>query len=165
MTLSREATEAAYQRHRNLHDAGRWAELANLFAADGEYTDPFFGKIVGRDAVRAFLIKSMTGLEDWTFPISWVAIDRGRVVTHWHNRLPGHRTDGSHFEVPGITSLAYNDAGEVVEQMDMYDRATMLQVIAEARSRVVESTVAGVQAVGRPLVMGVHWLIARTGGG
>lgn len=162
MPLSREATADAYRRHRALHDDADWPALADLFAEDGRYSEPFFGEIEGREAVRAFLVKSMTGLEAWTFPILWTVIDEGRVVTQWQNRLPGRRRDGGYFEFPGITTLAYNDAGEIIHQSDAYDRLQALQIIAEGRSQLVEQVVSAAKVLERPLVMGLHWLTANT---
>lgn len=158
MSLTREETEAAYQRHRTVHEAREWPKLADLFAADASYDDPFFGHIEGRDAIRAFLVKSMTGLEEWTFPIEWLVIDRGRVVTKWQNRLPGRRKGGGHFEFPGMSTITYDDGGQIVNQTDLYDRVSALGVIAEGRSRAVEWTARGLRLASRPLVMGAHWL-------
>jgi limonene-1,2-epoxide hydrolase len=162
MTLSREATEAAYLQHRELHEARRWPEIADLFAPDGVYSEPFFGRIEGRDAIRELLVKSMTGLEEWTFPFESITIDAGRVVTHWWNRLPGRRRGGGHFEFRGISTLTYDDDGSIVHQLDFYDRLQCLQVIAEARSGVVERAVAGLVRLARPVIMGTHWLVAHT---
>ncbi len=48
----------------------------------------------GRDMQR--------GWEGWTFPYLDVYVgNEGRVVTHWMNRGPGKRPDGSWFETPG----------------------------------------------------------------
>lgn len=165
MPLSREDTLAAYDRHRALHEARQWAGLADLFAEDASYSEPFFGEIRGREAIRAFLVKSMAGLEAWTFPIEWTVVDENRVVSHWWNRLPGQRRGGGHFEFPGISTITYDDHGQIVRQLDFYDRLRVLQVVAEARSKVVERTVAGLLRVGRPVVMGTHWLVAKTSGG
>jgi limonene-1,2-epoxide hydrolase len=162
MTLSREATEAAYRRHRELHEARRWSEIADLFAEDGVYAEPFFGRIEGREAVREFLVKSMKGLDAWTFPIESITIGEGRVVTHWWNRLPGQRRDGGWFQFRGISTITYDDDAKIVDQLDFYDRLDALQVIAEGRSRVVEQAVAGLVRLGRPLIAGTHWLVART---
>jgi limonene-1,2-epoxide hydrolase len=162
MTLSREATETAYRKHRELHEARQWAAIAELFAHDGVYAEPFFGRIEGRDAIRKFLVKSMTGLEEWTFPFESITIDEGRVVTHWWNRLPGRRRRGGYFEFRGISTITYDAHGSIAHQLDFYDRFQALHVIAEARSRVVEQAVAGLVQLGRPLVMGTHWLIANT---
>jgi limonene-1,2-epoxide hydrolase len=162
MTLSREATEAAYRRHRELHEARQWAAIADLFAEDGVYSEPFFGRIAGREPIREFLVGSMKGLEEWTFPIESITLGEGRVVTHWWNRLPGRRRDGGHFEFRGISTIRYDDHGRIADQLDFYDRMQALQVIAEARSSVVERTVAGLVRLGRPVIAGTHWLVART---
>ncbi len=147
MTLSREATALAYQRHREIHEARRWVALADLFTVDATYDDPFYGRIEGRDAIRAFLSEAMSGLEAWTFPIEWVAVDEGRVVTHWHNRLPGLRPDGAPFEFPGMSHIAFADDGQIRHQMDLYDRIRALRVIAEAKSPLVERASRGVSAI------------------
>ncbi|MCX4240942.1 nuclear transport factor 2 family protein [Paraliomyxa miuraensis] len=165
MTLSREDTRAAYDRHRKLHEAGHWGAIADLFAEDGRYSEPYFGELVGREAIRAFLVKSMAGLEAWTFPIEWTVVDEGRVVSHWQNRLPGTRRGGGHFEFPGISTITYDDHGMIARQVDFYDRMKVLQVVAEARSRVVEHAVAGIGRIGRSVVMGTHWLVAKTSAG
>ena len=55
MTLSREETAAAYARHRALHEARRWTDLADLFHPEGFYWEPFFGRIDGREEIRDFL--------------------------------------------------------------------------------------------------------------
>lgn len=162
MTLSREATEAAYRQHRALHEARRWSDIADLFAEGGVYSEPFFGRIEGRDAIRKFLVKSMTGLEEWTFPFESITIDEGRVVTHWWNRLPGQRRGGGYFEFRGISTLTYDDHGRIEHQLDFYDRIQALHVIAEARSSVVERAVMGMVQLVRPVMMGTHWLIANT---
>lgn len=159
--LSRADTAAAFGRHRAIHERGAWGELADLFAVDGTYRDPFFGHIEGREAIRAFLVRSMTGLEEWTFPIHWTNVDEGRVISHWHNRLPGRRRDGSPFEFPGLSVITFRDDGTIHDQTDVYDRGQALQVIAEGRSRAVELTSDGLRRTARPLVAAIHWLVAR----
>jgi len=169
MTLSLERTRAAYDRHRAIHEAAcrqeaPWSRLADLFADDATYQDPFFGRIVGRDAIRDFLERSMTGLEDWTFPILWVTVDEGRAVAHWLNRLPGRRRDGSYFEFPGMSAIAFDDEARIASQMDLYDRVGALRVIGEAKVPGLERVVGGVARLGGPLVETVHGLVGRDGG-
>lgn len=161
MPLSRAQTEAAFARHRAIHEAGAWGALADLFALDATYDDPFFGHIEGRDAIRAFLVRSMTGLEDWTFPIHWVSVDGGRVVTHWSNRLPRRRRDGSPFEFPGMSVIHFRDDGTIDNQTDTYDRVRALRVIAEQRSRAIELLGEGARRSMRPVVAAIHRLVAR----
>lgn len=156
MLLSKDATAEAYRHHLACHRAGDWAGLADLFATDATYRDPFFGLAEGREAIRDFLIRSMTGLEDWTFPIEWTAIDEGRVVYRWRNTLPVRRRDGRPFDFPGITTLAYDTDGRVTDQTDHYDRAECLQVLAEAKVPGVERAVDGVRWLSSPLVSVVH---------
>ena len=138
VTLSREDTEAAYARHHEVHQSRDWAKIADLFAPNGVYREPFFGEQRGPEAIRAFLVDSMDGLDDWTFPVRWTLIGEGRVVYEWVNRLPGTRRDGSYFEFRGISNLLYDDEGRLVLQDDTYDRIEAARVITEGRSRVVE---------------------------
>ncbi len=151
MTLSRPDTETAYARHRALHDARAWTDLADLFAEDGVYAEPFFGEIRGREPIRGFLRQSMAGLDAWEFPLQWTVIGEGRVVTQWHNRLPSRRRDGSPFEFRGISNIAYDDDGMITRQDDTYDRVEALRVIAEARSPVLERLNTTLVRAGSPL--------------
>jgi limonene-1,2-epoxide hydrolase len=161
MPLSRSATEGAYRRHRAIHDAADWPRLADLFAPDATYEDPFFGKTEGREAIRDFLVRSMTGLEDWSFPIAWTVIDAGRVVTRFKNRLPGRRRDGGYFEFTGTSAIDYGDDGQIINQTDSYDRSEALRVIAESKLPAVELAVTGLGMITKPLIMGIHWLVAN----
>ena len=40
-------------------------DLAEFFTDDAVYIDPAWGRIQGIDEIRAFLVDSMLGLEDW----------------------------------------------------------------------------------------------------
>lgn len=138
MSLSREDTAAAYARHRALHEARRWTDLADLFRSDGTYEEPFFGRIEGREEIRDFLRKSMRGLDAWEFPIEWVVVDEGRVVSQWFNRLPQRRRDGSPFQFAGISNIVYDAEGLIVSQSDTYDRISAMRTLSEARSSALE---------------------------
>lgn len=152
MTLSRDETATAYARHQALHEARRWTDLADLFRVEGTYEEPFFGRIAGREAVREFLRVSMRGLDEWTFPIQWVVVGEGRVVTQWFNRLPKLRRDGSPFQFTGITNLLYDDDGMIVSQEDTYDRVAAARVLSEAQSSVLERFNGAVIRAGSPVV-------------
>lgn len=152
MTLSRDETATAYARHQALHEARRWTDLADLFRVEGTYEEPFFGRIEGREAVREFLRVSMRGLDEWTFPIQWVVVGEGRVVTQWFNRLPKLRRDGSPFQFTGITNLLYDDEGMIVSQEDTYDRIAAARVLSEAQSSVLERFNGAVIRAGSPVV-------------
>jgi|GEM_PF-1152130 len=152
MTLSREDTAAAYARHQALHEARRWTDLADLFREDGIYEEPFFGRIEGREAIREFLRVSMRGLDAWVFPIEWKLIGEGRVVTQWFNRLPKTRRDGSPFQFPGISNIAYDDDGLITSQQDIYDRIEAVRVLSEAKSGLLERVGGALERVGGPVV-------------
>lgn len=141
-TLDREATAAAYALHHAAHEAHDWQRLVDLFAEDARYHDPFYGWTEGKAAIAAFMQRTMTGLDGWTFPIAWHVVGDGRVVVHWHNRLPGARPDGAPYEFPGVSMLTFGPDGKVVEQRDLYDRLSAVQVILSARTGAVGRAVA-----------------------
>lgn len=120
-----------YSEHRARHEAADWEGLGDLFTEDASYLDSVYGWSHGLPAIRAFLRKSMTGLDDWSFPISAVAYDtdNGVILNHWTNRLPGTRADGSFYEVPGASVLTYAGGGRVSRQMDLFDTAWMMREI------------------------------------
>ena len=124
---------ALYGRHRALHEAGDWVGLGDLFAEQSSYLDSVYGWSHGRDAIRAFLADSMRGLDEWTFPISAVAADVGTstVLNHWHNRLPGTRPDGGHYEVPGASVITFGPDGLITRQMDLFDTAWIMREIEQ----------------------------------
>ena len=66
-----------------------WPDLADLFTEDAVYIDPAWGRIQGRDEIREFMADSMLGLEDWSFPVEYTAIDGDTVVVKWTQVLPG----------------------------------------------------------------------------
>lgn len=154
-------TRAAFEKHlvaRGDH-TGAWDSLADLFAEDASYYDVFYGWMYGREAIREFLRAAMKGIEDWTFPAQWSVITEGRVVVHWMNRLPGRRPDGAFYEFPGTSSITFDDAGRIVQQMDIYDGISAIKVIFEAKlgglgptgARLLAATGAGVRESVRAL--------------
>lgn len=149
--LTREQTRELYERHllsKGAYAGGDWQKMGPLFAEDATYHDTFYGWMHGREEITRWLHESMKGLEHWSYPVQWVVIDEGRVVVHWLNRLPGARPDGSFYEFPGMSAITFNDAGEIVRQVDTYDAAQTLATVFEAK----------LGAVGRGLRRFVGWL-------
>jgi len=137
-TLTREATLIAYQKHvvareSYLNNADTWGSLADQFAHDATYFDSFYGHHRGRERIRGFLRDSIVGIERWSFPVQWVEIGEGRVVVRLSNRPPGTRPDGSPIEFPSVTIIHYNAAGEIADQMDLYDRLAAIAALSESR--------------------------------
>jgi limonene-1,2-epoxide hydrolase len=125
--------QACYARHRQRHDAGDWVGLGELFTEDGSYFDAIYRWSHGHAAVRAFLERSMRGLDEWEFPIHAVGYDAdsGTILTHWTNRLPGLRPDGTHYDVPGVSVITYGGGGLISRQMDLYDTGEMMRTIEQ----------------------------------
>jgi len=101
------ATLERYFAFREEVDAGRapWPELIAFFSEDAVFVDPAWGRIQGRDAIHEFLIDSMTGIEDWTFPVDSVHVAGDEVVIKYRQVLPDGRQQS------GCTTLIYAGAG------------------------------------------------------
>lgn len=111
----------AYCALRSCIEAGTatWTELAALFTDDVVYIDPAWGRIEGIDELRVFLDESMRGLEDWTFPVEYTAIDGDTVVIKWTQQLPGARPDGSRYSQSGYSTLVYAGGGKFRYEEDL----------------------------------------------
>ena len=96
-----------------------WTDLADLFTDDVVYIDPAWGRVEGIDELRSFLDESMRGLEDWTFPVEYTAIDGDTVVIKWTQQLPGARPDGSRYEQSGYSPLVYAGDGKFSYEEDL----------------------------------------------
>lgn len=117
------ATVASYVALRERIEAGEatWIDLAAMFTDDAVYIDPAWGRIQGIDAIREFLVESMTGLEDWRFPIDLTAVDGDDVVVHWAQVLPsGHRQSG-------WSRLVYAGDGKFSYEEDVLNMAHVLE--------------------------------------
>ena len=128
------AAVATYVAVRERMDAGEggWEDMAALFTDDATYIDPAWGRIDGIDAVRSFMRESMAGLEDWLFPIEWIAIDGDHVTVKWIQRLPGERADGSHYDSSGLSLLTYAGGGRFSRSEDHLNMLHVYEVIAES---------------------------------
>lgn len=129
-----QAAVDAYCALRRRIDAGEadWPAMAELFTDDATYIDPAWGRVDGIDAIRAFMAESMRGLEDWRFPIEWVAIDGDRVLVKWRQVLPGTRPDGSPYECSGLSSLHYAGGGRFSSSEDFLNMLHVHELIAES---------------------------------
>jgi limonene-1,2-epoxide hydrolase len=130
----RAEVEATVERYRATREAiGRgelwWPALADLFTEDAVYIDPAWGRIEGRDEIRTFMEESMTGLEDWEFPIEFIAIDGDQVVIKWTQVLPGERPDGGRWTQSGYSTLLYAGDGRFSYEEDLLNMAHVIEDI------------------------------------
>ena len=103
-------------------DVGRraWSDLADFFTEDAAYIDPAWGRIEGRESIRAFFEKSMAGLtgHGWSTPENWTMASGARVVSQWDQVL-GERPDGTPWMVAGLSILYYAGSGLFCYSHDM----------------------------------------------
>ncbi|NRB36900.1 MAG: nuclear transport factor 2 family protein [Pseudomonadales bacterium] len=72
------------------------------------------------------------GWEDWTFPYKGVYIGSdNKIITHWMNRGPGKKADGSFNETPGVSYITFDDEGKICQQLDMFDLAHQMKLCDE----------------------------------
>jgi ketosteroid isomerase-like protein len=128
------ATHERYVETRRQIETGElgWDTLADFFTDDATFVDPAWGRIQGIAEIRKFLVESMAGLEDWRFPHLWHAVAGNRLVTHWLNRLPGRRADGSHYEAPGVSLFEYAGGGRFSSEMDLLNMVHVGELIRES---------------------------------
>jgi hypothetical protein len=62
-------------------------------------------------------------------------IEGSRIVFKWLNRLPGRRSDGSHYEFGGITTMLYAGNGEFSYQEDVYNFEETKKLLEEWMAR------------------------------
>ncbi len=123
-----------YKKTRERIDAGElwWDQLRDHFTQDAVFVDPAWGRVDGIDNIVKFLEDSMRGLEDWTFPLEWMAVDGDYLITGWQNRLPGRRPDGTYFQAPGMSRIRYAGDGKFDYEQDLINMVHMLEVMKES---------------------------------
>jgi ketosteroid isomerase-like protein len=109
-----------------------WDALADHFTQDATFIDPAWGRVLGRDAIRRFMLDSMTGLEGWLFPRKFTAVDGNQLISGWQNRLPGSRADGSYYEALGISHLVYAGDGLFSYEQDILNMVHVFELIRES---------------------------------
>jgi ketosteroid isomerase-like protein len=124
-----EAAVDRYRQRREEIERGErpWQDLADLFTDDAVYIDPAWGRIEGRAEIAAFMEESMTGLEDWSFPIEFIAIDGDDVVVKWTQILPGTRPDGTRWTQSGYSTLVYAGDGRFSYEEDLLNMAHVIE--------------------------------------
>ena len=123
------ATVDAYVEVRRQIGTGEatWLDLAAFFTDDAAYVDPAWGRIDGIDEIRRFLVESMSGLEDWRFPIRFAAVEGDEVVTVWDQVLPGDGGNGRQFRQTGVSLLHYAGDGRFDFEEDLLNMAHVLE--------------------------------------
>jgi SnoaL-like domain len=106
-------------------ESGDWAAFADMFTEDATYEEHAFGSFTGKDAIRAWVVDTMTAFPGNTmtsFPIAWHVVDEPtqRVVCEVRNLMPDPG-DGSVHEASNITILTYAGEGLWSREEDVYN--------------------------------------------
>ena len=123
-----------------------WSWIADRFyAPDCTYLCEYGGTMrvyaKSRDEIRAthYGRDMMVGWEGWSFPIERYTSHGNQIITHWWNRGPGKRADGSWFQTPGGSFLTVGDDGLFTDQLDLFDLAHQMHLCDELEDAVLLS--------------------------
>ena len=142
MPFPRDEIEATIQRYvetrKVIDDGGAgWSALAQYFTDDAVFIDPAWGRVEGIDEMKATVFgDAMVGLEEWTFPVEFYAIDGDNVVIKWKQVLPGRRENGRNYEQSGVSTLIYAGNGKFRYEEDLLNMVHVLEDMRESKCKV-----------------------------
>ena len=113
------AVLTTYLAFRQEVDEGKrpWVDLAQFFTDDAVFIDPAWGRVEGIEAIREFLLDSMTGIEDWTFPVDGVFVNGDEIIVKYRQVLPDGRQQSAY------TTLLYAGNGKFRYEEDLLNMA------------------------------------------
>ncbi len=135
----RRAADKLIRAHHQASIDNEWTFFVDaIYARDCIYTCEYAGvmKVEARgiDEIKAthYGRDMQVGWEGWTFPYLGVYTGaENRLVTHWMNRGPGQRPDGSYYETPGISFITLDADARIVRQFDLFDLAHQMRLCDE----------------------------------
>ena len=135
----RETADRLISAHEQASRTNEWTFFVDeIYAQDCVYTCQYAGVMEvtasGIDEIKAthYGRDMLVGWEGWTFPYLGVYTGTGnRLITHWMNRGPGKRADGSFFETPGVSFITLDDDARIFRQFDMFDLAHQMRLCDE----------------------------------
>ena len=112
--------------------SGDWAGFADMFTHDATYEEHAFGSFTGREAIRSWVVETMTAFPGNTmtsFPIAWHVVDEPsrRVICEVRNLMPDPG-DGSVHEASNLTILTYAGDGLWSREEDVYNPMRFAQM-------------------------------------
>ena len=131
-----DALIAAHQRASQTND---WTAFVDrIYARDCHYVCEYAVvmrvEAQGIDEIKAthYGREMQVGWEGWTFPYEGVYVGSdNRLVTHWLNRGPGKRTDGSYYQTPGVSFITLDADARICRQFDLFDLAHQMRLCDE----------------------------------
>jgi len=137
-SLTRRADELI-QYHREAESRNEWTFFVDeMYAVNCVYICEYGGTMLvkadGIEQIKAthYGRDMQYGWQGWTFPYTGVYVGReNKLVTHWMNRGPGNRADGSFFETPGISFITFDDNCKICRQFDVFDIGHQMKLCDE----------------------------------
>jgi ketosteroid isomerase-like protein len=130
---SRDELEREFEKYQERGRAGDWSAWADQFTEDAQYIEHVYGTYEGREAIRGWIVETMTtwpGNEMPVFPVEWHIVDeeRGWIVAKIWNRMqdPG---DGSVHQAYNFSLLKYAGDGQWSYEEDIYNPASFADMI------------------------------------
>jgi hypothetical protein len=110
-----------------------WDRLADFYTDDGVTIDPVWGRIEGRETIRAYCVESMAGLTGygWWSRENWTMYEGHRVVSQW-DQVVGTCADGSEAAVPCLSVLYYAGDGLFCYEYQMVNVAQINAALRDA---------------------------------
>ena len=135
----RTAADKLIRYHRRASEIGEWTFFVDeMYAVDCVYTCEYAGTFLvearGIDEIKAthYGRDMQVGWDGWSFPYDDVYVGTdNRIVTHWWNRGPGRRSDGSYFQTPGVSFITFDDNSQITRQFDVFDLAHQMKLCDE----------------------------------
>lgn len=134
------AIEGLVEAFKEAEARNEWSWIAKKFYhEDCTYTCPYGGAMHvfanGRAEIEATHYgRDMdvgSGWHGWSFPIIHYAVNGNEIISHWLNRGPGKRPDGSYFETHGVSFITYGGDGKFSSQYDLFDISHQMHLCDE----------------------------------
>lgn len=125
--------------HTEADQKNEWTFFVNeMYAPNCIYTCEYAGTMIveskGIEEIKAthYGRDMAYGWEEWTFPYKGIYVgEDNKLITHWMNRGPGKRPDGSFYETPGVSFLSIDENCQICRQLDMFDLAHQMKLCDE----------------------------------
>ena len=135
----RNAADKLISAHQAASRSNDWLFFVDeLYAPDCIYTCEYAGVMTvvadGIDEIKAthYGRDMRVGWEGWSFPYEGVYVGTdNRLVTHWLNRGPGQRPDGSYYQTPGVSFITLDAQARICRQFDLFDLAHQMRLCDE----------------------------------
>jgi len=103
-------------------------EFRNLAVPRIRYQDPFMDSR-GIDAVTASMHKWFKNLTEIQFQMTSHGVDGFMVFQHWIMKFRIRKLPKRLWELEGISKITFNEFGKVIDQIDYWDSAPLLESI------------------------------------